>query len=67
HLHLHLGPHHDGDALNPMMIRGEVVATKLPSGATSIVSKEFPQLPESRHWEVRERLRRALAGVPVPD
>ncbi|MFZ1024229.1 MAG: hypothetical protein WAN87_08845 [Thermoplasmata archaeon] len=66
HLHLHLGPHHDGDALNPMMIRGEVVATKLPSGATSIVSKEFPELPESRHAEARERFRSTLAGSPVP-
>jgi diadenosine tetraphosphate (Ap4A) HIT family hydrolase len=67
HLHLHLGPHKNGDALNPMMIRGEVVATKLPSGATSLVSKEFPQLPESRHSEVRERIRRALTESPTKE
>ncbi|MFZ0892498.1 MAG: hypothetical protein WB778_09650 [Thermoplasmata archaeon] len=64
HLHLHLGPHTEGDALNPSMIRGDVVETKLPSGMTAIVSKDFPQLPESRHSEVRERLRLALANSP---
>ena len=61
HLHIHLAPHRRGDPLNDQMIRGAVVETKLPSGATSFVSKDFPQLPVARHEEVRERIRRGLA------
>jgi diadenosine tetraphosphate (Ap4A) HIT family hydrolase len=60
HLHIHLAPHRSGDALNDRMIRGEVTETRLPSGATALVSKEFPALPESAHAEVRERLCRIL-------
>lgn len=60
HLHVHLAPHLTGDALNDRMIRGEVIETPLPSGATSIVSRDFPPLPRSEHDRVRERLRRAM-------
>jgi diadenosine tetraphosphate (Ap4A) HIT family hydrolase len=69
HLHIHLGPHREGDPLNHQMLRGEVTETKLPSGATAYVSSEFPQLPDSLHQEVRERIRRALASAPseAPD
>lgn len=62
HLHIHLAPHRTGDALNDRMIRGEVSETKLPSGATAIVSRDFPQLPASEHEAVGRRIRRALAG-----
>jgi diadenosine tetraphosphate (Ap4A) HIT family hydrolase len=62
HLHIHLGPHREGDALNPQMIRGEVTEVRLPSGATSIVSKEFPALPARAHARVLERLRALLGG-----
>ncbi|MGP8075713.1 MAG: HIT family protein [Thermoplasmata archaeon] len=65
HLHIHLGPHREGDPLNHQLIRGEVMETKLPSGATAIVSSEFPQLPDSLHQEVRERIRRAMASAPL--
>ncbi len=61
HLHLHLAPHREGDPLNNHMIRGELIETPLPSGATAIVSRDFPQLPASRHEEVRERIRRAVS------
>ncbi len=65
HFHVHLAPHRKGDALNDQMIRGEVVETPLPTGATSIVSRDFPPLPRSEHDRVRERLRRALSkGTP---
>jgi diadenosine tetraphosphate (Ap4A) HIT family hydrolase len=66
HLHIHLAPHRDGDALNSQMIRGEVEETRLPSGATALVSKEFPPLPEELHARARERVRHALetAGPP---
>ena len=60
HLHIHLAPHRDGDALNSRMIRGEVIEKKLPSGATAIESLEFPPRPEREHAEVRERLKAAL-------
>jgi diadenosine tetraphosphate (Ap4A) HIT family hydrolase len=61
HLHLHLAPHRKGDPLNDHMIRGELVETPLPSGATMIVSRDFPQLPASQHEETQGRIRRALA------
>ncbi len=60
HLHMHLAPHRSGDALNDRMVRGEVTETRLPSGATMFVSKEFPPLPRAVHAQVRERLRRIL-------
>jgi diadenosine tetraphosphate (Ap4A) HIT family hydrolase len=61
HLHVHLGPHRRGDALNEQLIRGEVTEVHLPNGATSIVSKEFPPFPASAHSRVLERLRLLLA------
>jgi diadenosine tetraphosphate (Ap4A) HIT family hydrolase len=60
HLHVHLAPHRRGDPLNDKMIRGDLVETRLPSGATSLVSREFPQLPDSEHKAVRGRLARGL-------
>lgn len=63
HLHLHLAPHRRGDALSTQMIRGEVVETQLPSGATSIASRDFPPLPASLHKETAQRIRLALAGT----
>lgn len=61
HLHLHLAPHTKGDPLNTQFIRGETVETHLPSGATMIVSKDFPPSPASEHSAFRERIRRSLA------
>lgn len=46
HLHVHLAPHHDGDALNTNMIRGPVEERVQPSSATALVSSEFPLLPQ---------------------
>lgn len=61
HLHVHLAPHRPGDPLNDRLIRGDVVETKLPSGATLITSREFPALPATQHVATRERIRRELA------
>ncbi|HEX2348194.1 MAG TPA: HIT family protein, partial [Ktedonobacterales bacterium] len=61
HLHLHLAPHRPGDALNDQMIRGELTAQTLPSGATLIASTEFPPLPEDELRAVAERVRLRLA------
>jgi diadenosine tetraphosphate (Ap4A) HIT family hydrolase len=62
HLHLHLGPHRPGDALNTQLVRGEVEARQLPSGATAYVSTEFPPLPEAELRQVAEQIRARLAG-----
>jgi len=60
HLHVHLAPHHTGDALNAQMIRGEVEERKMESGATQFVSKDFPVLPESAQRAIASRISRRL-------
>lgn len=62
HLHVHLAPHHAGDALNDQMVRGELVVQKLASGAETIVSKDFPPLPERELRSVAERVSQRLAS-----
>lgn len=62
HLHVHLAPHCEGDALNSQMIRGEVEERPLPSGATALVSRDFPPLPESEHRAAAAGVARRLAG-----
>jgi diadenosine tetraphosphate (Ap4A) HIT family hydrolase len=62
HLHVHLGPHRKGDALNDQVIRGEIVEEKLPSGATQFYSKEFPALPREELRAVAEQVRRRMNG-----
>jgi diadenosine tetraphosphate (Ap4A) HIT family hydrolase len=62
HLHVHLAPHHAGDALSSQMIRGEVVEEPLPSGAGRITSREFPELPAEEIRAVIGRTTRLLAG-----
>jgi diadenosine tetraphosphate (Ap4A) HIT family hydrolase len=61
HLHVHLAPHREGDALSSQMIRGEIVSEKLPSGFERFVSREFPPLPEAEQRRVAEKVRRGLA------
>jgi diadenosine tetraphosphate (Ap4A) HIT family hydrolase len=65
HLHVHLAPHREGDALSSQMIRGEVVVEPLASGAGRIVSREFPELPPDEIASVIERTGRLLAGDPT--
>lgn len=63
HLHVHLAPHHAGDALNTQMIRGEIIEEMMESGATKCVSKDFPTLPESTQLAVARRVQqRLMAG-----
>ncbi|HVM25746.1 MAG TPA: hypothetical protein VM253_10160 [Candidatus Limnocylindrales bacterium] len=57
HLHVHLAPHREGDALNANLIRGEVVYEPQPSGAQRIVSREFAELPADEIAGVIERAR----------
>lgn len=62
HLHVHLAPHRKGDALNEMMVKGEIVEQKdLESGAGYYVSKEYPPLPEEELRVVAEQVHVRLA------
>ena len=61
HLHVHLAPHRDGDALNSQMIRGEIVSEKMPDGFERFYSPEFPALPEVDQRRVADAVRRRLA------
>jgi diadenosine tetraphosphate (Ap4A) HIT family hydrolase len=62
HLHVHLAPHQEGDALNSALIRGEVEETRLPSGATSVTSRHFTPVPRAELEALAARLRETLAG-----
>lgn len=62
HLHVHLAPHRDGDALNSQLIRGEIVSEKMPDGFERFFSREFPALPEADQRLVAEAVRRRLAA-----
>lgn len=62
HLHVHLAPHREGDGLNEMMIKGEIVEkADLESGAGYFVSKDYPPLPEEELARVAEQVRDRLA------
>jgi diadenosine tetraphosphate (Ap4A) HIT family hydrolase len=62
HLHVHLAPHGEGDALNEAMVRGPLVERSLPGGLTEFVSEQYPPLPEDPRRKTAERARRLLAG-----
>lgn len=62
HLHVHLAPHREGDALNSQMIRGEIVSEKMANGFERFFSREFPALPQADQRRVAEDVRRRLAG-----
>ena len=61
HLHVHLAPHREGDALNDAMIRGELVEERLPNGLTILSSPDFPPLPEAEQRAAADRVRGLLA------
>ncbi|MEU4426453.1 HIT family protein [Actinoplanes sp. NPDC024001] len=62
HLHVHLAPHREGDALNTSMIKGELVLETLSSGVTGFQSKEFAGLPEDELEAAATALRAELNG-----
>lgn len=62
HLHVHLAPHKDGDALNSQMIRGEIVSEKMPDGFERFYSPEFPALPEADQRRVADAVRGRLTA-----
>jgi diadenosine tetraphosphate (Ap4A) HIT family hydrolase len=62
HLHVHLAPHREGDALSEAMVRGPLVERSLPGGLSEFVSEQYPPLPEDVQRETAERVRTLLAG-----
>ena len=56
HLHLHLAPHVEGDALSANMLRGEVETTTTAQGTTAIVSKDFPSIDQGELRRVAQRV-----------
>lgn len=60
HLHVHLAPHRDGDALSDKMIRGEIIEEKMPNGMTHFYSSEFPPLPRAELEDVAAKVRAKL-------
>ena len=61
HLHLHLAPHTEGDALSATILRGEVETMPGPDGTTLLLSKDFPVPPRSTMREVAARARELLS------
>jgi diadenosine tetraphosphate (Ap4A) HIT family hydrolase len=62
HLHFHLAPHREGDALNTQVIKGEISEENLESGVTRYVSADFPPLPEQEQRTAALRIRQRLSS-----
>lgn len=62
HLHVHLAPNAPEGVLTTVLISGEVEERKLPSGATEVISRDHPDLPEAGIDAVIERARELMAG-----
>jgi hypothetical protein len=60
-LHIHLGPHHKGDALNTQIRRGEIITEKLASGAERYVNEDFPPLPQEKQLAVAAKIKQHLS------
>jgi diadenosine tetraphosphate (Ap4A) HIT family hydrolase len=61
HLHVHLAPHRKGDGLNDRMIKGALIEQRLPSGATLLVSSEYPPLSDEELSGAADRIRHLLS------
>lgn len=61
HLHVHLAPHRDGDALNDAVLKGEFIEQPLRTGGAALVSKDYPAIPEEELRAVAESVRRLLS------
>jgi len=62
HLHVHLAPDVPEGVLNTVLISGEVEERRLPSGATEIISRDHPDLPDETVTTVIERARELMAS-----
>ena len=61
HLHVHLAPHKEGDALSATILRGEVETRPGPDGTTLLLATDFPVPPRSTMREVADRARALLS------
>jgi diadenosine tetraphosphate (Ap4A) HIT family hydrolase len=62
HLHVHLAPNTPDGVLTTSLIGGEIEEHKLPSGATEVISRDHPDLPEAEVSAVIERTRGLMAS-----
>ncbi len=62
HLHVHLAPDEPEGVLSTAIIGGETEVRTLPSGASEIISRDHPDLPESELAAVIERVREGMRG-----
>jgi diadenosine tetraphosphate (Ap4A) HIT family hydrolase len=60
HLHVHLAPHREGDALNDAVLKGDFVEEPMPTGVVALVSTEYPAIAEETLRGVAERVRELL-------
>ena len=63
HLHVHLAPHVPGDSLNTALIKGEFDSRPLPSGATELISRDYPALLLADLQACADRAAALLAGA----
>jgi diadenosine tetraphosphate (Ap4A) HIT family hydrolase len=61
HLHVHLAPHTEGDALSATILGGEIETKPGPGGTTLLLAKDFPVPPRSAMREVAERAKELLS------
>jgi diadenosine tetraphosphate (Ap4A) HIT family hydrolase len=61
HLHVHLLANAPAGVLNTNIITGEVAERKLPSGASELISRDHPDLPESEVAAINQRVRELMA------
>lgn len=62
HLHVHLAPNEPKGVLSTILISGEVEERKLPSGATEVLSRDHPDLPEAETTAVIARARELMSS-----
>jgi diadenosine tetraphosphate (Ap4A) HIT family hydrolase len=62
HLHFHLAPHTEGDALSSQIIKGSQI-TRQAGGLRWATSDEFPPLPRETHLRTASRVRDRLTGA----
>lgn len=60
HMHVHLAPHREGDALNDAVLKGEFTEEPLPTGGVALVSKDYPAIPPEDLRAVAEEVHRLL-------
>jgi diadenosine tetraphosphate (Ap4A) HIT family hydrolase len=62
HLHVHLAPHHEGDAYSDAILKGDVEQIPTEAGYTRLICKDFPELPEPELRAVADRVHELLTA-----